>query len=36
MSAILKDEEFVAVEAAVKAGVAPQPVVAASNLFGSN
>jgi hypothetical protein len=24
MSAILKDEEFVAVEAAVKAGVAPQ------------
>jgi hypothetical protein len=26
MSAILKDEEFVAVEAAVKAGVAPQPV----------
>ena len=25
MSAILKDEEFVAVEAAVKAGVAPQP-----------
>jgi hypothetical protein len=29
MSAILKDEEFVAVEAAVKAGVAPQPVSAA-------
>jgi len=27
MSAILKDEEFVAVEAAVKAGVAPQPVL---------
>ena len=26
MSAILKDEEFVAVETAVKAGVAPQPV----------
>jgi threonyl-tRNA synthetase len=31
MSAILKDEEFVAVEAAVKAGAAPQPVVAAFN-----
>ena len=31
MSAILKDEEFVAVEAAVKAGVAPQPVAAAFN-----
>jgi hypothetical protein len=29
MSAILKDEEFVAVEAAVKAGVAPQPMSAA-------
>ena len=26
MSAILKDEDFVTVEAAVKAGVAPQPV----------
>ena len=31
MSAIFKDEEFVAVEAAVKAGVAPQPVAAAFN-----
>jgi hypothetical protein len=31
MSAILKDEEFVAVEAAVKAGIAPQPVAAAFN-----
>ena len=31
MSAILKDEEFVAVETAVKAGVAPQPVAAAFN-----
>jgi len=31
MSAILKDEEFVAVEAAVKAGTAPQPVAAAFN-----
>ena len=31
MSAILKDEEFVAVEAAVKAGIAPQPVEAAFN-----
>ena len=31
MSAILKDEEFVAVEAAVKAGVAPPPVAAAFN-----
>jgi len=29
MSAILKDEEFVAVEAAVKAGVALPPVAAA-------
>jgi hypothetical protein len=28
MSAILKDEELVAVEAAVKAGIAPQPAVA--------
>jgi hypothetical protein len=36
MSAILKAEEFVAVEAAVKAGIAPQPVIVASNLFGSN
>jgi hypothetical protein len=31
MSAILKDEEFVAVEAAVKAGIAPQPVTASFN-----
>ena len=31
MSAILKDEEFVAVEAAVKVGIAPQPVAAAFN-----
>ena len=31
MSAILKDEEFVAVESAVKAGIAPQPVAAAFN-----
>jgi hypothetical protein len=31
MSAILKDEEFVAVEAAVKAGIAPPPVTAAFN-----
>ena len=31
MSAILKSEEFVAVEAAVKAGIAPQPVVDAFN-----
>jgi threonyl-tRNA synthetase len=31
MSAILKDEEFVAVEAAVKAGIAPPPVSAAFN-----
>jgi hypothetical protein len=31
MSAILKDEEFVAVEAAVKAGTAPQSVAAAFN-----
>ena len=31
MSAILKDEEFVAVEAAVKAGTAPKHVVDAFN-----
>ena len=32
MSAILKDEEFSAIESPVKAGVAPQPVAAAFNV----